>query len=107
MNFSAGRQGDLQGIFSAPKEHVEALVKGGLEIYFGEVLGKHSEICGPVTKDEIKMLTDDQEFIKTFDSLDMATGYNPFTYSCYGDAECRTVGEVVESFLKLGESAVQ
>lgn len=48
MNLDAGRQGSLEGIFSAEKEHVKILVEQEIEVYFGEVLGKHSEIHGTV-----------------------------------------------------------
>jgi hypothetical protein len=35
--------GALSGIFVAEEEAVEALIASGKEVYFGEVLGKHSE----------------------------------------------------------------
>ena len=38
--WECGRQGDLTGVFIADSESVAALLDK--EIYFGEVLGKHS-----------------------------------------------------------------
>jgi len=80
MNFDCGRNGSLRGIFVAEKEKVAELVRSKKEIYFGEVLGKHSEICGPVEEGEIEMITDDDEAVGIFNKFDLATGFNPFDY---------------------------
>lgn len=42
MDCDCGRMGSLQGVFIAEKEHVTVLLKKKIEVYFGEVLGKHS-----------------------------------------------------------------
>lgn len=84
MELDCGRMGSLIGIFSADKRHIDYLVSSGLEIYFGEVLGKHSEIFGPIEKDEIEMISDDPEKVRWFDDNDLATGFNPLNLYCTG-----------------------
>jgi hypothetical protein len=44
MDIDCGRNGNLTGVFIADKDHVKILLEKKIEIYFGEVLGKHSEI---------------------------------------------------------------
>lgn len=44
LNADYGRNGNLTGVFIAEKEHVAVLLENKIEVYFGEVLGKHSEI---------------------------------------------------------------
>jgi len=80
LNFDCGRQGSLSGIFVADKDEVKRLVESQKEIYFGEVLGKHSEICGPVEESDIEMVTDNSAAVMVFTEFNLATGYNPFDY---------------------------
>lgn len=80
MKFECGRQGCLTGIFTAKVDAMRVLIDSGREVYFGEVLGKHSEVCGPVTQAEIKLISDDCGHVDLFEALGMATGYNPFDY---------------------------
>lgn len=81
FNFSCGRMGSLEGIFIAESSEVEALI--GKEIYFGEVLGKHSEVSGLLEESDLQVLTDDQDFIETFERVlwtGTISGYNPLDY---------------------------
>ena len=80
MNLRGGRQGDLQGIFIADKQEVDNLITSKKEIYFGEVLGKHSEVVAYLTHDEIKMVSDNPSVVGLFQELNMQCGYNPFSY---------------------------
>jgi hypothetical protein len=100
MIFDAGRMGSLSGTFVAEKEHVELLVNDGIRVYFGEKLGKHSEIAGPVDEDEIKMLTDDPEVVLTVERYELESGYNPFWHRPMDLEEdehhCETVIELIE-----------
>jgi len=79
--WDCGRMGDLQGLFIAEKEKVDSLI--GEEIYFGEVLGKHSEIFGPLKETDLTIKSEDQDFIAKFEEI-MGTGtisgYNPLDY---------------------------
>lgn len=79
--WDCGRAGDLKGLFIADEEEINKLI--GKEIYFGEVLGKHSEIFGILERDEVEVKSDDQEFIsKLIDVLGDGTisGFNPLDY---------------------------
>lgn len=87
MEFSCGRNGDLEGIFVADTEDVKYLVDKKISVYFGEVLGKHSEVTGCVDKKEIKKITTDKNVIKVFEDHDLECGYNPFGYTL---CECET-----------------
>lgn len=73
-----GRMGDLSGLFVTTKEKLEASY--GKEVYFGEVLGKHSDIGVDLNPKHITILTDDQEFIDKFEKImgsGTVSGYNP------------------------------
>lgn len=80
MKFDCGRQGSLSGIFIADTAAMDELIKSRREVYFGEVLGKHSEICGRIESDEITCISAEADLVARFELLDMATGYNPFDY---------------------------
>ena len=67
--------GRIHGIFCANKEDIDALI--GEEIYFGEVLGKHSEVMWEFESKDIEMVTDNKEAVEWFTALNMETGYNP------------------------------
>lgn len=74
-----GRMGHLEGSFISTTEQVDKVV--GKDVYFGECLGKHSEIEIRLNRDEhLALVTDDQEFIKRFEEImgeDWSTGFNP------------------------------
>ena len=76
--WDCGRSGELTGLFVTTKEKLENLY--GQDAYFGEVLGKHSEISGTVTEDDFTIKTDNQEFISLFEELIGEQGFNPFDY---------------------------
>jgi hypothetical protein len=68
----------VAGIFSADDSEVEDAI--GEEVYFGEILGKHSEVEGVLNPQDFQILTDDQDFIAKFEELGLETGYNPLAY---------------------------
>ena len=78
--WECGRQGDLDGLFIADSKDVEQLI--GKQIYFGEVLGKHSEIYGTLEDKDLKVESEDQEKIIWLQRLlsNTISGYNPFDY---------------------------
>ena len=53
-------------------------------MYFGEILGKHSEIYGKLEKYEIAEISEDQKLIqkleKIFNDQEALCGYNPLDY---------------------------
>lgn len=78
FNFDCGRMGELNGIFIADSKDVESVI--GKEVYFGEVLGKHSDIYGTIDEGEIKLITDDPEVVSLMEENNISTGFNPLDY---------------------------
>jgi len=79
--WDCGRMGEVDGIFVTTKDAITGLI--GKEVYFGEILGKHSEVVGRVNEGDITILSEDQDFIAKFvDILGDGTisGYNPLDY---------------------------
>jgi len=73
-----GRMGKLESLFIAYQEEIDELI--GKNIYFGEVLGKHSEIVTIIEKDDIREISSDKELIRKLESLfasDTLCGINP------------------------------
>mgnify|MGYP003442854302 CR=1 FL=1 len=76
---SFGRMGDLDGVFVLDQEQYDRGM--GMDIYLGEVLGKHSEITATTSEKTITELTDDQEFIERAIAYGIVpSGVNPFGY---------------------------
>lgn len=73
-----GRYGCLTGVFVEDDERVTKAL--GKNVYFGEVLGKHSEVEVDLNEHHFKVITEDQPFISQFEKLGLATGYNPFDF---------------------------
>lgn len=100
LKVDCGRQGELEGLFIAKKNHVKILLESGLEIYFGEVLGKHSEIYGILEEKEVIFVSDSQEVIDIIETHELQNGFNPFEYQVINsdreDFEGLDVLEVVE-----------
>lgn len=82
--------GILYGIFVATPEEVAKLI--GQEAYFGEVLGKHSEVYGTISANHISLLTDNPEVVKWLEEKECGgLGYNPFDHVEKQDEdECET-----------------
>lgn len=71
--------GDVISVFVAEDTVVSAAI--GKRVYFGEILGKHSEVYGSLDKDDLEVLTDDQGFIAKFEHIvGKGIGYNPLDY---------------------------
>lgn len=81
MDIDCGRMGTLNGVFVERKDYVSALIENQVEVYFGEVLGKHSEICGFISEDEIVLVSDDKNVVNIIVDNKLSSGYNPFEYS--------------------------
>ena len=78
--WDCGRMGGLQGLFIAEQSEVDKIL--GKEVYFGEVLGKHSEIYGEVDDENIEVVSEDQEKVEWLENLlgSTVSGYNPLDY---------------------------
>lgn len=73
-----GRMGELEGIFIADSKEVESTI--GNTVYFGEVLGKHSDIDLDIEEEHFELKTEDQEFIEKFEEImgsGNISGFNP------------------------------
>lgn len=70
-----GRMGILSGIFVADKRVIAAL--RGKNIYFGEVLGKHSDIDIDLDDNNIILVSDKPDIVDLFQACDLEIGHNP------------------------------
>ena len=79
--WECGRMGTLDGLFIAEESDVNAII--GKNIYFGEVLGKHSEIYGMLEESDLEVKSDDQDFINKFVEImgdGTISGFNPLDF---------------------------
>lgn len=77
--WDCNRQGSLDGMFVADEKEVEEAI--GAHLYFGEVLGKHSEIYGTLEEKDITVLSDDPKDVEVIKRLvPKGTGFNPLHY---------------------------
>lgn len=84
MYLDCDRQGELTGIFIERKDFVDYLLKNNIEIYFGEALGKHSEVTCNFTEEPentIQFITDRPDVISIVQEYGLENGYNPFEYT--------------------------
>ena len=68
FRFDCGRSGSLTGMFAVDdrgKKALNALIKSGTEVNFGEVLGKHSDVYGPIGASDVKTVKATPEEIVT------------------------------------------
>jgi hypothetical protein len=74
-----GRGGEVEGLFVATQEDVDAAI--GQDVYFGEILGKHSEVEGTLEADDITVVSDAAIFVDMFEeSVGKSFGHNPLDY---------------------------
>lgn len=78
MHADCGRMGDLYATFVSTPEQINNLI--GTEVYFGEVLGKHSDITVTMKPEHFTVLTQDQNFINKFMEYGLESGHVPFYY---------------------------
>lgn len=70
--------GDVRGLFIADSEEIEEAC--GQHVYFGEILGKHSEVEGTLEEKDFKLVSSIDSDIEVFERLSLHTGYNPLEY---------------------------
>ncbi|MCY8532675.1 hypothetical protein MOD13_04760 [Bacillus vallismortis] len=78
--WDCGRSGYLEGLFAATEENVNSAI--GEDIYFGEVLGKHSEVYGVLEEGDIEklyILPEAVEEVSQFLGSNWS-GFNPLDY---------------------------
>ncbi len=78
MHIDCGRMGKLRATFVSTSEAIENLI--GQKIYFGEVLGKHSDISIVMQPEYFTIVTQDQDFIYKFMEYGLESGHVPFYY---------------------------
>lgn len=102
-----GRNGNLDGLFICTQDQLDAIF--GKDVYFGEVLGKHSNVTVDLQKDDFEIISDDQDFIaklkKVFKITSTISGHNPIDY-IYDNFEGGNYGKKDEKWLVrlFGES---
>jgi hypothetical protein len=79
FHWDCRRMGTVRGVFVATEAQVKAAL--GKRVYFGEILGKHSEVFGTLEEKDLARVTDDQAFIAKAEEYGIASnGYNPLEY---------------------------
>lgn len=81
FKWDCGRMGDVTGLFVCDNTVLEEAY--GRDVYFGEILGKHSEIYGTLDRKDITLKSDDQAFIEKLVDVvgsDTISGHNPLGY---------------------------
>jgi hypothetical protein len=73
-----GRMGDLEGIFTATVEEVEASY--GKYVYLGEVLGKHSEVYFDMEPGMLSRVVATEDQVAWFATVVGSNGINPLEY---------------------------
>lgn len=83
-----GRSGSVEGLFIATEEEVQETI--GKSIYFGEVLGKHSELIHTLKKEDVKIISQDQEKVEWLEKLlgRSVSGLNPIAIYQDNFSEC-------------------
>jgi len=104
LHYDCGRQGELNGVFVAEKAKMQWLKETRQEIYFGEVLGKHSEVSGPLDDVDFTLVSENEEAIKLVNDLDLQTGFNPLERSFTDqDWYAEQLGSKHEYYLTISE----
>lgn len=78
---SCGRDGNVEGLFVAEEKDVKNVI--GKKVYFGEILGKHSEVFGVLENGDFEKVNVSAETVKELVDVfggDDICGYNPLKY---------------------------
>lgn len=78
FELDCGRMGILESVFVADDSIVTASL--GRTVYFGEVLGKHSEVMCTLKEEHFTMLSQDSNVCGVIEEHIGSTGYNPLSY---------------------------
>lgn len=100
FDVECGRQGEVSGLFVCDQDRLESLY--GQTAYFGEILGKHSEVIIDIEADQFTIKSEDVDFITKLVALlsPHISGYSPFDHMpiAYGCSSALSA----ESKLQLG-----
>ena len=72
------RMGTVDSTFVATQSEIDGAM--GSRVYFGEILGKHSEIYGTLDAEDLEVLSEDQDEIAIFERTVGSTGHCPLDY---------------------------
>jgi hypothetical protein len=75
------RMGSVEGLFITTEDELEKAY--GRKVYFGEILGKHSEVSGTLDRGDIAIKSTNQAFLTELEEVIGApnvSGYNPLCY---------------------------
>ena len=80
FNWDCGRMGEVEGLFIAEESAVKKAI--GRKVYFGEILGKHSEVWGALDKNDVKALNIPSDVVLLLEKEigETISGYNPLDY---------------------------
>lgn len=78
--WDCGRSGSVSGLFVATEKEVEEAINQ--HVYFGEILGKHSEVYGTIDEGDITKVKVSSEAVEEIATILGAnwSGYNPLDY---------------------------
>lgn len=96
--WDCGRQGNVEGIFIAEENEVKNAI--GKDVYFGEILGKHSDVYGTIEEGEIEEIQVSETTVKEMEEVIGITisGYNPLDYVRYDCARCGDKGSIEDCY---------
>lgn len=79
FHWDCDRMGEVWGVFVAREEEVKQAL--GKRVYFGEILGKHSEIQGTLCEEDLEVVSTDADFIQRAVLAGLVpVGHNPLSY---------------------------
>ncbi len=80
FNWDCGRMGEVEGIFIAIEKEIKEKI--GEEIYFGEILGEHSDVSGILKEEDLEEIKVSENTLKEMKEVLGTTisGYNPLEF---------------------------
>lgn len=78
--WDCGRMGEVEGLFVASEEQVNSAL--GKHVYFGEILGKHSDVHGTLEEKDLTVIEVPESAIEAIVAVtgENISGYNPLEF---------------------------
>ena len=73
-----GRMGEIDAVFVVDSDDIKKI--DGETIYFGEILGKHSDVECEVSAEHFELISDKPEEVEMFERLQLQCGHSPFDH---------------------------
>lgn len=96
--------GALTGAFVVSEsewERIKDSIEQGLEVNFGDLFDDGGEMFGPLTYDNIKVVSEDQNFNAMFQRLGLEHGINPLHYSMATEMENTMMNSIATMSSKI------